>query len=58
MIIFKNARVYFIEVKRPKNFKVSKLQEYNLDLLSSYGFNTLIVHTYEEVDKFIKGIEN
>jgi Holliday junction resolvase len=43
LMLLKDGKVLFIEVKRPLLGKLSKVQEYRIKELKEYGFETLIL---------------
>jgi len=43
LMALKNGKTIFIEVKRPLLGKLSKVQEYRIQELKEYGFETLIL---------------
>jgi Holliday junction resolvase len=43
LMILKDGKVLFVEVKRPLLGKLSKVQEYRIKELKEYGFDTLIL---------------
>jgi Holliday junction resolvase len=43
LMILKDGKTIFIEVKRPMVGKLSKVQEYRIKELKEYGFETLIL---------------
>jgi hypothetical protein len=43
LMILKDGKVLFVEVKRPLLGKLSKVQEYRIKELKEYGFETLIL---------------
>jgi Holliday junction resolvase len=43
LMLLKDGKTIFIEVKRPMVGKLSKVQEYRIKELKEYGFETLIL---------------
>lgn len=43
LMVLKDGKVLFVEVKRPVLGKLSKVQEYRIRELKEYGFETLIL---------------
>lgn len=43
LMVLKDGKVLFVEVKRPIIGKLSKVQEYRIKELKKYGFETLIL---------------
>lgn len=43
LMMLKDGKVLFVEVKRPIIGKLSKVQEYRIKELKEYGFETLIL---------------
>lgn len=58
LICLPNGRAIFVETKRPKGGKVSKLQAYRIKELQALGFDARVINTYELVDNFIQEITN
>ncbi len=58
IVCLPNGRAVFVETKRPKGFRLSKLQEYRIRELRALGFDARVLNTYELIDKFIEEIRN
>lgn len=53
LMVIKDGKVMFFEVKRPKLGKVSAIQRKTLDLLKSFGLIAEVVYSLEDVKKII-----
>lgn len=58
LVCLPNGKAVFVETKRPKGGKISKLQAYRIKELRALGFDARIINTYELVDEFIREISN
>lgn len=58
LILLPKGRVVFVECKAPKNGKISRLQRLQKKRLESLGQQVLFLKTKDEVDNFIKELEN
>lgn len=58
IVCLPNGRIVFVETKRPKGGKISKLQKYRIKELRALGFDARVINTYELVDQFIEEIRN
>lgn len=57
IVCLPGGRVVFVETKRPKGGKVSKLQKYRIAELQALGFDARVLNTYELVDDFITEVQ-
>jgi len=55
LVLLPKARMFFVELKRPKA-KPRKIQLYVHDLLRSLGFDVRVIDSKEKVDAFIQSI--
>lgn len=58
IVCLPGGRVVFVETKRPKGGKVSKLQKYRIAELKALGFDARMLNTYELVDDFIAEVQS
>lgn len=54
LIIMPNGKVIFIETKRPKNGRVSSLQDYTIKKLRQLGHRAYVINTIELVSIIVK----
>lgn len=52
IVLLPDARIYFIETKRPKGGKLSKLQQKWRDWLYALGFTYLVIWNEEDLSIF------
>lgn len=52
-IVIVGGRVFFVELKKPKNGKLSALQKWRQRQFASHGVDIVCLWTFEEVDLFI-----
>ena len=53
LVVFPGARLYFVELKRPKGGRVSVHQDLDAEWCAKYGLRKEFLYTREQVDKFI-----
>jgi len=58
LVILPKGRVYFIELKRPKNSKTASLQHFQHERLKDLGADVRIVRSIDAVDDFIKEVSH
>ena len=58
LICLSDGRAVFVELKRPKGGRLSKLQEYRIAELQRLGFEVRVLHTVELVDRFINEVKD
>lgn len=56
LICLPGGRAIFVETKRPKGGKLSKLQAYRIKELQDLGFDARVVNTYELIEAFIREV--
>lgn len=56
LIALPGKPVMFVETKRPKDGKLSKIQEYQIRRLRELGNRVEVLSSYEQIDKFIRSI--
>lgn len=56
LVCLPGGRVVFVETKRPKGGRLSKLQEYRIKELRALGFDARVVNTYELIEAFIREV--
>lgn len=54
IVILPGGRVFFIELKRPKGGRFSRMQEFRMAELRSLGANVISIKTYKEVESFVR----
>ena len=54
IVLMPKGRVYFVETKRPKGGRLSKLQQWWEDKLTDLGFHVSIIWDQEDLDYFEK----
>lgn len=57
-IIMARGRVFFVELKKPKNGKLSALQKWRQRQFANHGVDIVCLWTFEEVDLFLALIKN
>ena len=57
IVLLPGARIAFVETKRPKGGRLSKLQEKWQEWLSSLGFTVSVVWNQEDLERFEEMIE-
>ena len=57
IVLLPGGRIYFVETKRPKGGRLSKLQEKWREWLTRMGFSCWVVWTWEELETFLQYIE-
>lgn len=57
IVIVPKGRVYFIELKKPKNSRTAAVQRLQHKKLKELGADVRIIKTLEEVDEFIKEVQ-
>lgn len=57
IILLPGARIYFVETKRPKNGRLSKLQIKWREWLTALGFSYSVVWNTDDLERFIQYIE-
>lgn len=57
IVLLPGARIYFVELKRPKGGKLSALQKKWQQRLNTLGFKAYVLWSREEVDEFIKYVK-
>jgi len=57
IVILPGGRIYFVELKRPKGGRFRKLQKWQMEQLEQLGCNVKKINSYEEVEKFIKEVQ-
>lgn len=56
LVLLPQARVAFVELKRPKGGRYEPLQPWWLKRLAKLGFTVATLHTKEAVDDFLKDL--
>ncbi len=54
LVCLPGGRVLFVETKRPKGGKVSKIQLYRMKQLKDLGFNVEVINTRDKVRELIE----
>lgn len=57
IVILPGGRIYFIETKRPKGGRFSKIQKFKMNELESLGCNVRSIKNYDEIDKFLEEVK-
>lgn len=52
------GRVVFVETKRPKGGRLSKIQKYRIAELTEMGITVRVIFTLEQVKEFIEEVTN
>ncbi len=52
LVLMPGARVYFVELKRPKGGVISPMQKWWADKLRGLGFDVYFLHTRDELATF------
>lgn len=58
IVILPKGKLYFVELKRPKNSKTAALQHLQHKRLRDLGANVRIVRSLETLDDFIKEVSD
>lgn len=54
IVLLPGGRVCFVELKRPKGGRVSRLQEWWKKNLTGYGFRCVIVKDHEDIEDLVE----
>lgn len=57
IVLLPGGRVYFVETKRPKGGRLTRMQEWWLTRLKAMGFKAHIVWNKKDLDLFILNLE-
>ena len=52
IVLLPDARIYFVELKRPKGGHLSRLQEKWREKLQALGFKHYVIWNYEDLEDF------
>ena len=58
LVILPPGRIAFVELKRPKGGRLSKIQKYQIAKLKDLGCRVYVVKNYEEVDRMLEEMTN
>ena len=58
MVCLPGGRVIFVETKRPKDGKLSKIQNYRIKELQDLGCQVEVINTTQMVEEFIERLTN
>ncbi len=58
LVILPGGRIYFVECKRPKGGRFTKLQKYRASELQKLGCQVRSTKNYEEIEAFIREVES
>ncbi len=56
IVCLPKGRVVFVETKRPKGGKLSKIQKYRIAEMTQMGMEVRVIFTFEQVKEFIEEI--
>jgi hypothetical protein len=56
IVILPKGRIYFIELKKPKNSKTAALQKLQHQRLKNLGANVRTIYTIEQIEAFIQEV--
>lgn len=52
------GRVVFVETKKPKGGRLSKIQKYIISEMTKMGMDVRVIFTYDQIRKFIEEVTN
>ena len=58
LVCLSQGRVVFVETKKPKGGRLSKLQQFRISELNGMGFDARVINTYEQIQEFIAEVTN
>jgi hypothetical protein len=58
IVCLPQSRVIFIETKRPKGGRLSKIQKFRIKELQSMGMEVRVIFTMEQIKEFIREVES
>jgi len=53
LVCLPQNRAVFVETKKPKGGRLSKIQRFRISELNGMGFDVRVINTYEQIQEFI-----